>query len=69
VFVEDVRANVLFVNLVAFANHDLAALEIHARLAGTDHDYAMTLADGQTGTVDMTLPLTTTSTTSCSSSR
>ena len=59
VFVEDVRANVLFVNLVAFANHDLAALEIHARLHGTDHDYAMTLADGQTGTVDMTLPLTT----------
>jgi len=59
VFVEDVRANVLFVNLVAFANHGLAALEIHARLHGTDHDYAMTLADGQTGTVDMTLPLTT----------
>jgi hypothetical protein len=59
VFVEDVRANVLFVNLVAFANHDLAALEVAARLQGTDHQYTMTLAEGQTGAVDMTLPLTT----------
>ena len=59
VFVEDVQANVLFVSLVAFANHDLAALGITARLSGTEHDYAMTLADGQTGAIDMTLPLTT----------
>jgi hypothetical protein len=59
VFVEDVDANVLFVNQVNFQTRGLAALEVTAHLSGTDHDYSVTLADGQNGAIELTLPLTT----------
>jgi hypothetical protein len=59
VFVEDVATNVLLVNLVDYGTHGLASLEVTAHLKGVNHDYTVTLADGQSGEIDMTLPLTT----------
>jgi hypothetical protein len=59
VFVEDVKANVMIVNVVAYANHGLTALEIAVRLQGTEHAYGLTLADGESGAIELTLPLTT----------
>jgi hypothetical protein len=57
VFVEDVTADVAFVNLISFANHDLVGLEVNARLQGQNDVYSATLAEGQTATRKLTLPL------------
>jgi hypothetical protein len=57
VFVEDVTADVAFVNLISFANHDLVGLEVNARLQGQNEVYTAALAEGQTATRKLTLPL------------
>jgi hypothetical protein len=57
VFVEDVTLGVIFVNLVAYANHGLAGLALDARLQGTDHVYGVDLQEGQHATLELQLPL------------
>jgi hypothetical protein len=50
---------VLFVNLINYANHALSQLQLSVRVTGTEHIYAVTIAEGQTATLTLTLPLTT----------
>ncbi len=59
VFAEDVVSNVIFVNLVNYANHGLVRLGLQARLKDTEHAYAVEIAEGQSAALDITLPLTT----------
>jgi hypothetical protein len=59
VFVEDVTATAIFVNLVNFANHQLNSMQLEVRLAGTAEVKRADLAEGATARVDFTLPLTT----------
>jgi hypothetical protein len=59
IFVEDVTTNVLFVNLVSYANHDLRELAVAARVRGTEHVYQVSLAEAETAALTLTLPLTT----------
>jgi hypothetical protein len=59
IFVEDVTTNVIFVNLINYANHALAALQIRARLKDTEHQYALNLKENESESMTMTLPLTT----------
>jgi hypothetical protein len=59
VYVEDVETNVLLINLVNFANHDLAKLRVEVRLESSEHVYVAELLEGQTASVDLTLGLTT----------
>jgi hypothetical protein len=57
-FVEDVEVSLVFVNLVNFANHNLASMEVGARLQGAEHIETTALAEGTTASIDLTLPLT-----------
>jgi hypothetical protein len=58
IFVEDVVTNVIFVNLVNYANHALSKLQAQARLKDTQQTYLVPLTEGQSASVDVTLPLT-----------
>jgi hypothetical protein len=60
-FVEDIRTNVVFVNLVNYANHNLKRLDLRARLkeaAGSEIGVAISETD-PVGEADFLLPLTT----------
>ena len=60
IFVEDIYTNVIFVNLVSYANHNLQKLDVLVRLKDIDRSYPVTFSEEQRiGTVDLTLPLTT----------
>jgi hypothetical protein len=59
VFVEDVVTNVLFVNLVNYANHNLQRLQGQVRLKGAEHQEEVNLTENGTASITMTLPLTT----------
>jgi hypothetical protein len=59
VFVEDVVTNVLFVNLVNYANHNLQRLQGQVRLKGAQHQEEVNLTENGTVSITMTLPLTT----------
>jgi hypothetical protein len=58
IFVEDVVTNVIFVNLANYANHALSKLEIQARLKDLAQTYPVPISEGQSASVDITLPLT-----------
>jgi hypothetical protein len=58
VFVEDVTTNVVFVNLVTYANHGLSKLAVEARLRGTEPARVVELQEGQHAALDLELPLT-----------
>jgi hypothetical protein len=59
-FVEDIQTNVLFINIINYANHGLRRLDVRARLkevAGSER--AVTMNDEQTmGEAAFMLPLT-----------
>ena len=59
IFVEDVVTNVIFVNLINYGNHQLASLEVKARLKGTPQQHVLDLEETATAQITMTLPLTT----------
>jgi hypothetical protein len=58
VFEEDVATNVHFVNQVSLARHDLSALSVQARVAGSARQYEAPLEDQATATLDLVFPLT-----------
>jgi hypothetical protein len=58
VFVEDVKVTVSFVNQVNFANHQLSALGVQARLKNNGHIETVDLPEGKTADVFFTLPIT-----------
>ena len=59
-FVEDVHTNVAFVNLVNYANHDLASLSLEARLRGVSGTQALALNENEpVDALEFVLPLTT----------
>jgi hypothetical protein len=58
-FVDDIRAGLTFVNLIAFANHDLRALDVTARLAGVSGESTVPLSEARpAATFEFVLPLT-----------
>lgn len=61
-FVEDVHANVIFLNLINYSAHNLKTLAITARLKDVEGTYPVTINDAASGSaqaqVDMMLPLT-----------
>jgi len=57
-FVEDIHTNVLFVDQINHASHDLKAIEVQAQIKGVPPTYTVEWR-GDTGVVDMVLPLTT----------
>jgi hypothetical protein len=61
-FVEDVHTNVIFLNLINYATHNLKKLSITARLKDVDGTYPVAISDALSGSpqaqVDMLLPLT-----------
>jgi len=59
VFIEDVTTNVIFVNLLNYANHELVALRVKARLKGTSPEHLVELDEGASASLTLTLPLTT----------
>lgn len=59
VFEEDVATNVHFVTQVSLALHDLSALSVRARIAGSAREYEAPLGDLVTATLDLVFPLTT----------
>jgi hypothetical protein len=59
VFIEDVTTNVIFVNLINYANHDLVALHVKARLEGASQQQVVELNEGASASLTLTLPLTT----------
>ena len=59
IFVEEVTTNVIFVNLINYANHKLATLQIRVRLKDTEHQYVLDMKENESASVTMTLPLTT----------
>ena len=59
-FVEDIRANVLFLDLVDHDGHGLAALTVRARIAGVAGEQQVPMAGSPaSGSVSFVLPLTT----------
>ena len=59
-FVEDVHTNAAFVNLVNYANHNLAALALQARLRGVPGIQTLALNENEpVDTLEFVLPLTT----------
>lgn len=58
IFVEDVTTNVVFVNQVTLANHNLKALTAQARLKDTTHIYQLPDVSGPSTSLTLTLPLT-----------
>jgi hypothetical protein len=57
IFSEDLTTQVLFVNLVNYANHSLSALQLQIRLSGTTEAHDMSIAENQTASVDVVFPL------------
>lgn len=58
IFVDDVTTNVIFVNLVNYANHDLKQLSIETRLKNQSKTYVVDIAEGSHAAVDLTFDLT-----------
>jgi hypothetical protein len=60
-FVEDIHTNVVFVNLINYANHDLQRLDVKARLKeATGSETTVEVSeDDPVGEADFTVPLTT----------
>lgn len=58
VFVEDVTLTVTFINQIAFANHQLSALQVLSRLSSADHTTTTDLAENAVATATFTLPVT-----------
>jgi hypothetical protein len=58
VYVEDVTANVILVNLVRYANHQLAELAAEVRLRGADAGQTVTLVEQATAEIGLSFPLT-----------
>ena len=59
IFVEDVTTNIIFVNLINHANHQLATLRVKARLKGTPDQHVRDIPEAATVSITLTLPLTT----------
>jgi len=58
-FVENIHANVVFVDLVNYANHDLIGLEVEAQLKDVPGTHSVIMAgDPAHGEVDFLLPIT-----------
>jgi hypothetical protein len=58
IFVDDVTTNVIFVNLVDYANHDLKQLSIETRLKDQRESYVVDIAERSHAAVDLTFDLT-----------
>lgn len=59
-FVENIFQNVVFVNLINLANHNLTRLEITARIEGVEGTYKAQLSEAMpTAEIELILPLTT----------
>lgn len=58
VFVEDVIADVIFVNLIDFKAHDLTAVEVFCHLQGESEAFTATLGERQSAKIELTLPIT-----------
>jgi hypothetical protein len=58
IFVEDVTATVTFINQINFANHQLTALGVQARLKSNAHTETANLPEGKTADLLFTLPIT-----------
>jgi hypothetical protein len=58
IFVEDVTVTVTFINQVNFADHQLTALGVQARLKNSSHVETANLPEGKTADVSFTLPIT-----------
>ncbi|HZO89435.1 MAG TPA: hypothetical protein VFB38_13980 [Chthonomonadaceae bacterium] len=59
-YLEDIRTNVIFVNLVNYANHDLTQLAVQARIKDVDQTYNLAFSEDQRiSDVAIQLPLTT----------
>jgi hypothetical protein len=56
-FIEEIHTNVIFLDLIDHAQHDLQSLAIQARLDGVDGTYDVPWTNG-VGTLDILLPLT-----------
>lgn len=59
VFVEDVTMTVTFIDQVNFANHQLTALRVRARLKGSENVVEADLPQDNVATATFTLPITT----------
>jgi len=57
-FIEDIHCNVIFVNLVNYANHGLQTLGIEARIKDVQETYPVSIEERKAASVDMVLPLT-----------
>jgi len=58
-FVEDIHTNVVFVNLINYANHGLAQLSLQARLRDVEGTQTLSLVESEpVDTLDFVLPLT-----------
>jgi hypothetical protein len=59
-FIEDIHTNVVFVNLVNYANNDLKKIEIKAQLKDVEGTYTVPISEAEpVAAVDFVLPLTT----------
>jgi hypothetical protein len=59
-FLEEIHTNVVFVNLVHFANHGLTGVDIEARIKGVPGTRPVPMnGDPPRGTLDFLLPITT----------
>jgi hypothetical protein len=59
IFSEDVLTHLIFANQISYANHALARLDGKVKLKNVDHVYPVALTEGQSSSVDITLPLST----------
>jgi hypothetical protein len=57
-FIEDIHTNVVFVNLVNYANHALKRLDIRARIQGVTGEQSIAIGEGDASSMDIVLPLT-----------
>ena len=56
-FVEDVRINAIFLDLVNYANHNLKKLDVLARIQGVDGTYPIAVSEAEpTGQATIVLP-------------
>jgi hypothetical protein len=58
IFVEDVTADVVYVNLVDLEAHGLTSLDVFCHLQGASEAFTTTLGDRQSAKVELTLPIT-----------
>uniref|UniRef100_Q01P86 Uncharacterized protein n=1 Tax=Solibacter usitatus (strain Ellin6076) TaxID=234267 RepID=Q01P86_SOLUE len=59
VFSEDIVTHVIFANQITYGNHSLTSLQVQVRLINTTHVVTSELTEGQSASVDITLPLAT----------